>query len=82
MGEQGEQEVPTAAEGASPADFLMNLGKALRERENIDTGLADILAKHLLTATPAVDALAKAKDAVLKLAVERADPPKPEAGDG
>ncbi|HYD07164.1 MAG TPA: hypothetical protein VEC60_15615 [Reyranella sp.] len=60
----------------------MNLGKALRERENIDTGLADILAKHLLTATPAVDALAKAKDAVLKLAVERADPPKPEAGDG
>jgi hypothetical protein len=78
----GEQQVSAAAEAASPADFLVNLGKALREREDIDIGLADILVKHLLTATPAVDAVAKARDAIVKLAVARADPPKPDAGDG
>ncbi len=81
MGSGGKQQMP-AAEAASPADFLVNLGKALREKKNVDTGLADILAKHLLTATPADDAVAKAKDAIVKLAVARADPPKPEAGDG
>ena len=80
--EAAEQQVPTAAEAASPADFLVNLGKELREKANVDVGLADILARHPLTAAPAVDAVAKAKDAILKLAVERANPPKPEAGDG
>jgi hypothetical protein len=78
MADAGKQEVPTAAEAESPADFLANLGNALREKEHIDLGLADILAKHLLTAAPAVDAVAKAKDAILKLAGERANPPKPE----
>lgn len=82
MGRAGEQQVPAAAEAESPADFLVNLGKALREKENIDAGLVAILAVHLLTATPAVDAVAKAKDAILKLAVERANPPKSETGDG
>lgn len=82
MGSVGEQQVAAAEEPSSPADFLVSLGKSLRERENIDIGLADILVKHLLTATPAVDAVAKAKDAIVKLAVARADPPKPEAGDG
>jgi hypothetical protein len=81
MTQKGEQEVPTAAEAESPADFLGNLGKALREKENVDVGLANILAKHLLTAAPAVDAVPKAKDAILKLAVERANPPKPGADD-
>lgn len=81
MGSGGEEQV-SAAEATPPADFLLNLGKALREKENIDAGLADILAKHLLTATPAVDAVAKAKHAIVKLAVARADPPKPEAGNG
>lgn len=78
----GEKQVPAAAKATSPADFLVNLGEALREKENIDTCLADILAQHLLTATPAIDAVAKAKDAIVKLAISRTDPPKPEAGDG
>lgn len=82
MGSNGEQQVPAVAESSSPADFLVSLGKSLHERENIDIGLADILVEHLLTATPAVDAVAKAKDAIVELAVERADPPKPGAGDG
>ena len=82
MGSIGEQQVPAVAEPSSPADFLVSLGKSLRERENIDIGLTDILVQHLLTATPTVDAVAKAKDAIVKLAVVRADSPKPEVGDG
>lgn len=82
MADTGEQNVPTAAEAESPADFLANLGNSLREKENVDLGLADILAKHLLTTAPAVDAVAKTKDAILKLAGERANPPKPEASGG
>ncbi len=78
----GKQGVPIAAEVETPSDFLANLGNALREMENVDVGLADVLAKHLLTAAPTVDALTKAKDAILKLARERADPPKSEVADG
>ncbi len=81
MGSAEEQQV-AAAEPASPAAFLVYLGKELREKENVDVGLADILARHLLAAAPAVDAVARAKDEILKLAAERANPPKPEAGDG
>ena len=82
MADVGEQAAPMAAEVETPSDFLANLGKTLREKEEVDVGLADILAKHVLTAAPAVDAVAKAKDAILKLAVERANPPKVEvAGD-
>ncbi len=81
MADAEEQAVPTA-EMETPSDFLANLGKALREKKDVDVGLADILAKNLLTAAPAVDAVAKAKDAILKLAGERANPPKPEVADG
>jgi hypothetical protein len=82
MVDAGEQELLKAAELETPAEFLANLGNALCGKENVDVGLADILAKHLLTAAPTVDALAKAKDAILRLAGERANPPKPEVADG
>jgi hypothetical protein len=82
MTDAGEQKGSTAAEAESPAYFLANLGNALREKENVDLGLADILAKHLLTAAPAGDAVAKAKSAILKLAGERANPPKQEIDGG
>jgi hypothetical protein len=82
VGDAGEQEAPTASEAETPADFLTNLGNALRKKEDVDVGLADILAEHLLTAAPAVDAVAQAKEAVLKLAGERANSPKQEATDG
>ena len=77
-----EHEAQTVAEAESPVEFLAKLGNALREKENVDVGLVDILAKHLLTAAPAVDAIVKAKDAILELAAERANPPKPEASNG
>jgi hypothetical protein len=82
MADAGTQQAPMAAEVETPTGFLVNLGKALCEKEDVDVGLADILAKHLLTAAPAADAVAKAKDAILKLAGKRANPPKPEVADG
>lgn len=78
MADHMVQKLQTMAEEVEshPADFLVQLGKALREREDVDIGLVDILAKHLLTASPRVDAVAQAKDAILKLASERANPLK------
>jgi len=78
MVDQIEQQAPTKTEAETPADFLATLGKSLREKEDVDVGLADILVMHLLTVAPKNGAVAQAKDAILKLAGERATPPKPE----
>ena len=75
MANEGEQ---AAAQVETVADFLANLDSTLRGKKDIDVGLVDILAKHLLTAAPTADAVANAKDAILKLAGERATR-KPEA---
>lgn len=83
MEDAREREALGAFEAESPADFLANIGKALREKEGIDVALADILAKHLLTAAPCDNAIAKAKKAIVELAAERATPPAaPEVDDG
>jgi hypothetical protein len=82
MADAGEKEAPAAADGDTPTDFLSNLGNALRAKKEVDIGLADILAKHLLTAAPAANAVAMAKDAILELAGERANPPKLGVADG
>lgn len=66
----------------SPEAFLATLGEGLTQREGVDAGLADILKTHILKAVPAQNAVAQAKDAVLKLAGERANPPKPEVANG
>ena len=67
---------------AEPADtpdvFLVALGESLKGKEGVDVGLADILITHILKAAPAQNAAAAAKDAILKLAIERARPPEPE----
>jgi hypothetical protein len=72
--------------GAEPADtpdaFLKALGERLKGREGVDAGLADILKTHILKVVPAQNAVAQAKDAVLKLAGERASLPKREVADG
>lgn len=62
----------------SPEVFLTTLGESLKQRESLDTGLAEILKAHILKAAPAQNAVAQAKDAILKLAAERANTPKPE----
>ena len=66
----------------SPEAFLTTLGESLKQREGVDAGLADILKTHILKAAPAQNAVAQAKDAILKLAGERANPPKPELANG
>jgi hypothetical protein len=75
-----KQDVPPPLGVESPAEFLGKLAVALREKDGVDVGLADILGKHLLTGTPAADAVAQAKAAILKLAGDRANPPTSEAG--
>lgn len=62
----------------TPDAFLKALGESLKGKEGVDAGLADILKTHILKAAPAQNAVAQAKEAILKLAGERANPPKPE----
>ncbi len=66
----------------SPDAFLEALGESLKGKEGVDVGLADILKGHILKAAPAQNAVALAKDAILKLAGERANPSKPEVANG
>ena len=47
-----------------------------KAKEIVDASLVGILATHILTTTPAPNAVAQAKDAIVKLAAERATPPK------
>lgn len=73
-------------EAAQPPEtheaFLDSLGDSLKRREGADVGLADILKTHILKAAPAQNAVAQAKDAILKLAGVRANPPEPGVANG
>lgn len=64
--------------GDTPDVFLTALGESLKVKEGVDVGMADILRTHILKAAPAQNAVTQAKDAILKLASERANPPEPE----
>ena len=66
----------------TPEIFLKALGDSLTEKEGVDADLTDILRTHILKAVPAQNAVAQAKDAILKLAYERANSPKPAVADG
>lgn len=66
----------------TPAAFLDALGDSLKGKEGFDVALADILKAHILKVAPAKNAVALAKDAILKLADERANPPTPEVANG
>ena len=66
----------------TPNAFLEALGKGLKGKEGVDAALADILKTHILKAAPAQNAVALAKDAILNLAAERANPPKVEVPSG
>jgi len=65
VADKEEQEKQVVGEMESPADFLRNLSNALRAREGVDVGVADILAKHLLSGVPAADGVAKARDLII-----------------
>lgn len=66
----------------TPDAFLDALGDSLKRKEGVDIGLADILKAHILKVAPAQNAAAQAKDAIVKLAGERANPPKSEITNG
>jgi len=62
----------------TPNVFLEALSKRMKEEEGVDADLAEILKKYILKALPAHDAVAQAKNEILQLASERANPPKSE----
>lgn len=66
----------------TPDAFLKALGESLKTKDGVDTDLAAILTTHILKAAPAANAIAQAKDAIVKLATERANPPKLEVVNG
>lgn len=74
MADKTENAMGAAAKTETPAIFLTALGKLLRESQGFDVGLADVLAKHILIHEPAKDAVAQARDAIVKLADGRAAP--------
>ena len=66
----------------TPCAFLDALGDNLKSDEGGDVALAEILETHILKVAPSQNAVAQAKDAILKLAGERANPPKLEMANG
>lgn len=81
MADEVDKAVDAGVEPETPDAFLKALGNILQEKEGGDADLARILATHLLTSAPTKDAVAQAKEAITKLASERAAP-KVEAGNG
>jgi len=66
----------------TPDAFLTALGESLKAKAGVDADLAAILSTHILKATPEQNAVVQAKDAIVKLASERANPPKVEVTNG
>ena len=63
----------------TPDTFLKNLGERLKAKDGIvDTDLAAILTTHILKADPAANAVAVAREAIVKLASGRANRPEVE----
>jgi hypothetical protein len=66
----------------TPETFLKVLGESLKAREGVDADLVAILTTHILKAAPVPNAVVQAKDAILKLAAERANAPLVEVVNG
>ena len=54
------------------ANLINDIVSSLRELEEGDGDLTDILAEHILTISPAQNAVEKASEEIAQLAVERA----------
>lgn len=66
----------------STEEFLNCLAESLQASEGVDVRLVEILKEHLLKVQPAQNAIALAKEAIMKLAYHRANPPKAENANG
>jgi len=73
---------PKAIPIETTGEFLDSLGDDLKRNDSVDVTLVDILKTHILKAAPDQNAVAKAKDAILKLAGERASKLKSEVTNG
>jgi hypothetical protein len=73
---------PKAIQIETTGEFLDSLGDSLTRKDGVDIKLADILKAHILKAAPDQNAVAKARDAILKLAGERANGPRSEVTNG
>jgi hypothetical protein len=56
------------------SEFLTALAKRLEGEPDVDAGLAKVLTTHVLVASQAANSAQLAKDAIVKLAAERAKP--------
>lgn len=61
------------------AAFLAELGKSLASQENVDSDLAEIISRNVLTVAPAEDCVEQALALITTLAAKRANPPKDNA---
>ena len=78
----GDVRVKDQAEPADTPDaFLKALGESLKGKAGVDADLADVLKEHILRSATSQNAVAQAKEAILKLASERAAA-KPEPANG
>src|SRR5262245_36324488 len=60
------------APSTAASDFLTALAKKLEAEPDVDAGLATVLRTHVLIASQAASSVQLAKDAIVKLAGERA----------
>lgn len=63
---------PNGSQRICPAAFLATVGTDLKAAKQADTDVAAILAEHLLVATPSDNAVTLAKNALVRLAEQRA----------
>lgn len=66
----------------TPDAFLKSLGENLKAKDGVDADLAGILTTHILKIAPEQNAVAQAKDAIVRLASDRANPPETEVTNG
>lgn len=66
----------------TPDQFLDALGDNLKAKEGLDADLVDILTTYILKTTPAPNAVAQAKEAIQRLAIERGNISKVETTNG
>ncbi len=67
---------PNGSQLLSPGAFLAKIGTDLQAARQADQEVAAVLAKHVLIGTPSDNAVALAKEALVRLAEQRAALPE------
>lgn len=56
----------------TPVEFIDLLGQTLKDRNDVDAGLAEIVSTHILAANASEDCVDQAMRAIVRLAANRA----------